>query len=59
MILRIRDAVLTDEAAELVFKRKYEMEKTGKRCPMQRGVVVNILLKEYAEILKKNEKNNS
>jgi len=51
-MIRIRDAKLTDEAAELVIERKRQLEKENGHCPMHRGIVVNILLKELAEIRK-------
>lgn len=50
--INIRDAKLTGEAAELVLKRKHDLEKEDGHCPMNRGKVVNILLKEYAQKLK-------
>ncbi len=53
MVLQIRDAKLTDKAPKLVLDKKNELILAGHSSNVQRGVVVNKLLNEYAELLEK------
>jgi multisubunit Na+/H+ antiporter MnhC subunit len=56
MIYKIRNANITGDAVNLVIDKKAELEKKGTIPPINRGVAVNALLNEYAELLKKNKK---
>ena len=53
--IKVRDAILTEGAMELVINKKRELEDKNGHCPMQRGTVVNVLLKEYHALLKKQK----
>lgn len=55
--LKVRDAFLTEGAMELVVNKKRELESENGHCPMNRGTVVNILLKEYHALLKSAKTN--